>query len=108
VDLSIGKFRSSVQFKVNIPEALGAGLKDSLFDYGSTRGYLKARNGFRSDDFGAVQSYNSHDLYIRYQPYYARVDLAVFVDGRQFTIVTVNALEEGKKHFLKFQLNEKL
>lgn len=99
--------RSVVQFKVHVPVAKGAGYDDQFFDFGSTRGYLKARSGGRSLDFGEVNTTNQFELYIRYQPYYARVDLRIVIEGRQFTIDTVTSLEEGKNQWLKFIINEK-
>lgn len=102
-----GQLRSVVQFKINIPEVLGAGFTDSLFDFGQTRGYLKSKGGGRNLITGEIESNNSYDLYIRYQPYYARVDLVVTIEERNFTINTVENIEEGKKNFLKYSLSEK-
>lgn len=105
--MAIGQMRSVVQFQVNIPDALGAGYDDSWFDYGSTRGYLKAKTGKKQLSSGEIANYNYHELIIRYQPYYARVDLRVVIEGRYFSIETVVNVEEGKKTYLKFTLNEK-
>lgn len=105
--VKIGQLRSIVQFKINIPEALGAGFKDSFFDYGQTRGYLKSKGGRRNTISGEIESNNEYYLWVRYQPYYARVDLKIIVDSREFTINTVEMDEEGKISFLKFSLSEK-
>jgi hypothetical protein len=72
-----------------------------------TRGYLKSKGGARNLITGEIESDNRYDLYIRYQPYYASVALRIVIDGRDFTINTVENVEEGKKHFLKFNLSEK-
>lgn len=105
--VKIGQLRSVVEYKINIPAALGAGYTDSFFDFGQTRGFLKPRSGVRNMYTGEIESNNEYDLYVRYQPYYARVDLRIVVDGRNFTINTVENVEEGKKHFLKYSLTEK-
>lgn len=103
----IGKLRSEVFFKVNIPVALGAGYEDQLFDYGSVRGYLKPMGGGRNLVTGEIETTNSYELYIRYQPYYARVDLKIVIESRVFTIHTVVIMDEGKKQFLKYNISEK-
>jgi hypothetical protein len=103
----IGKLRSVVQFKVNLPVSLGSGFTDSFFDYGQTRGYLKSKSGRRSLITGEIESNNDYELYIRYQPYYAKVDLRIVIEGRNFTINSVENVEEGKKSFLKYSLIEK-
>lgn len=105
--MELGQLRSVVQFKVNLPETLGAGFTDSFFDYGQTRGFLKSKSGGRNLITGEIESNNSYDLYIRYQPYYARVDLRIVIEQRNFTINTVQIVEEGKKSFLKYSLTEK-
>lgn len=105
--IKVGQLRSVVEFKINIPEALGVGFKDSFFDYGQTRGYLKSRSGGRGNVAGEIESNNEYYLWVRYQPYYARVDLRIMVDGRNFTINTVENDEEGKIGYLKFNLSEK-
>lgn len=107
--IKIGQLRSVVQFKINIPEALGAGFNDSFFDYGQTRGYLKTA-GYKNNRVeiaGETEIGNEFELYIRYQPYYARVDLLIEIDNRRFVINSVVNVEEGKKNFLKFNLSEK-
>lgn len=107
--IKIGQLRSVVQFKINIPEALGAGFNDSFFDYGQTRGYLKTA-GYKTNRVeiaGETEIGNEFELYIRYQPYYARVDLLIEIDNRRFVINSVVNVEEGKKNFLKFNLSEK-
>jgi hypothetical protein len=105
--LTIGMLRSLVEFKVNVPVSDGAGYKDTFFDFGQTRGYLKVKGGGRSENAGEIESNNSYDLYVRYQPYYARVDLRIVIDGRNFTIDTVDIVEEGRKEWLRFSVNEK-
>lgn len=109
--VKIGQLRSVVQFKVNLPVQLGAGYTDQYFDYGQTRGYLQSRSGFRGGVrglvSGEVEFNNSYELYIRYQPYYAKVDLLIEIEGRKFTIDSVENVEEGKKSFLMFILTEK-
>jgi hypothetical protein len=105
--IKTGQLRSVVQFKVNLPVVLGAGYEDQYFDYGQTRGFLKSKSGGRNLITGEIESNNHYELYIRYQPYYAKVDLRIVIDGRNFTIDTVENIEEGKKSFLKYSLTEK-
>lgn len=105
--IEIGQLRSVVQFKINLPVALGAGFTDDFFDFGQTRGFLKSRGGRRNLITGEIESGNEYDLYVRYQPYYARVDLRIVIDGRNFTINSIENVEEGKKSFLKYSLSEK-
>lgn len=106
--VKIGQLRSEVFFKINIPAAKGAGYNDSWFDYGSTRGFLRAKSGKKQLQSGEIGNYNYHELFIRYQPYYARVDLKIVIDSREFTIETVINIEEGKKSYLRYTLNEKV
>jgi len=105
--IKAGQLRSVVQFKIDLPEAVGVGFKDSFFDFGQTRGYLKNKGGRRNLMSGEIESNNEYELYIRYQPYYARVDLRIVINGRNFTINTVENVEEGRTMFLKYSLSEK-
>ena len=105
--IEIGQLRSVVEFKINLSVQLGAGWDDQYFDYGQTRGYLKSKSGKRNLVTGEIESNNEYELYVRYQPYYARVDLRIVIDGRNFTINSVENVEEGKKSFLKYSLSEK-
>lgn len=109
--IKIGQLRSIVKFKINIPEALGAGFTDDFFDFGQTRGFLQTRSGYRGGtrnmNSGDVEFNNSYELYIWYQPYYARVDLLIEIEGRRFTIDSVENMEEGRKTFLMYILTEK-
>lgn len=107
VKLHSGLLRSVVNFKVNLPVAEGAGYEDEFFDYGSTRGYLKRKGAGRNLVTGELESNNYFELYIRYQAYYARVDLRIVIDGRTFTVHTVETVEEGKNQYLVYTIAEK-
>jgi hypothetical protein len=108
MDVRIGNLRSVVVVEQNTPTSLTAGSKDSWSTLGTTRGYMTSKgSASRNDESGEIEYHNTNQLIIRYNPVYDRTDLRMTVDGRKFMIGGVEYIEEGRKNYLKFSINEK-
>ena len=99
--------RNIVQFKQNAPPREGTGFKDSWIDFGTTRGELTNGGGVRNLVSGEVEYGNNFSLTIRYNADYNNSKLLVEIEGRNFTILSIDTVGEGKKRYLKFKLSEK-
>lgn len=105
--MAIGKLNKRVTFKINIPEALGAGYADSYFDLITVWCSLKKSTGNKGVSFGEVNVTSSYTLLIRYQSYIEsnlRGDVKAVIDGKSYSIEDWELIEE-KDFYYKIKVN---
>jgi SPP1 family predicted phage head-tail adaptor len=108
--MGVGQLNTTVLFKTNTPTTLGAGSVDNYTDLLTTKGEFKKMNGNRVISFGEIVEENRYMLRVRYDTDLdagLRINGKVVIDGRWFTIASME-LVEGKKRYYQLFLNEQI
>ncbi len=101
--MGVGELNKIVVFKSNTPTTQGAGAKDGYSTLLTTRGRLRKLSGARNLTFGELVESSSYELKVRYEQTLAdniKRNMKVEIDGKIYTIDSVEQVEEKRKYFL--------